>query len=165
MLLLTHPQDLLDLEMVGAPIQQPGGSLSITDPACGAIAGDGQDDRVAIEACISTAQQQGLSVWIPPGTFDLATAATIYVNSIAIAGAGMWHSVMSGTTKFRCTTNCSFSDFAVFGLERTRRSGSYHAFYGDAGLGTRLTNIWVEHTVRSVKASPCDFLMSTRVQR
>ena len=100
-------------------------------------------------AAIREARQLGRSVWLPPGRFHVVlpsdensgggtaqheAADWIDVESVAIAGAGMWHTTLLGTTRFRCATNCSYADFSILGVEVDRRSGRYHAFEGAAGL-------------------------------
>lgn len=140
--------DLIELERVGAPLPRPAGSLSVLD--FGAVAGDGLDDRAALEAAIAAAEAQmpRASVWLPPGAFHVSRKARpMDVDSIELLGAGMWHTSLHGTARFRCATNCTFSDFGIFGDEVARQPGGYHAFEGAAGRGTRLLNVWMEHTV------------------
>ncbi len=148
----TYVVDLIDLEYVAPPATKPTGFLSLTAD-CGAVADDGQDDGHALQACADTAKGRNVGVWIPPGTFDfpsqLADAQGVAVSGIAIRGAGMWHSTLRGPfARFHLLTgNCRFSDFAILGDTVTRDDTTPdNGFNGGAGAGSRLENIWVEHT-------------------
>lgn len=139
--------DLVDLEPVGPPKDMPVGFLSITTD-CGAAPDDGNDDGPAIQRCVDMAQMQGKGVWIPAGTFE-STTAPINVADVTIRGAGMWYSIIHGFyARFNCTgNNCRYSDFAILGETVTRDDKSpENGFNGGAGTGSRLDNIWVEHT-------------------
>jgi hypothetical protein len=143
--------DLIDLEQVAPPKQMPADFLSITD--CGAIPDDGVDDGQAIQACIFQARAQDKGVWIPPGVFE-STRMTPDVRGFAVAemtiqGAGMWYATLHGPfARFYCTgNNCRFYDFALLG-ETTQRADDIpeNGFNGAAGRGSRMANVWVEHT-------------------
>lgn len=73
----------------------------------------------------------------------------IYVDNVTIKGAGMWYSKLEGYfSQFVCTgNNCKFYDFSVLGESDSRNDllGD-NAFAGNAGTGSVLRNIWVEHT-------------------
>lgn len=141
--------DLFDLEYVGPAKEQPNNTLSIVSFG-GAVAGDGQTDRDEIQATIDEAARRGLNVWVPTGEFDVGSEGTLQnPGNVAVLGAGMWYSTFVGNTRFQCTGdgNCTFSDFAVSGMATNRVSGSTHAFYGGAGQSSRLSGVWVEHTV------------------
>jgi hypothetical protein len=138
--------DLLDLELVSSPNFQPAHSLSITTFG-GAYPNDGVDDRAAIQSTIDAAQSRGMSVWIPEGRFEVGPDGDLSLGgNVAIFGAGMWYSTVCGNTRFQClASNCSYQDFAILGMA-TNRDGPANGFYNGAGRGSRLTNIWVEHT-------------------
>jgi alpha-1,3-glucanase-like protein len=143
--------DLIDLEQVAPPQHMPAGFISIAD--CGATPDDDTDDGPAIQACIDRAKAQGQGVWIPPGTFVSTSRPPselgIAVAEVTIRGAGMWHSTIRGPfARFHCTGNrCRFADFAILG-ETTLRDDSNpeNGFNGGAGSGSRMENVWVEHT-------------------
>lgn len=143
--------DLIDLEQVAPPQDMPAGFVSIAD--CGAVPDDNADDRRALEECIFRARSQGTGVWIPPGAFELTSqprdAMGIAVSDVTIGGAGMWHSTLRGRfARFHCTgNNCGFRDFAILG-ETTLRDDATpeNGFNGGAGTGSRMQNVWVEHT-------------------
>ncbi|HYF65251.1 MAG TPA: hypothetical protein VD886_20655, partial [Herpetosiphonaceae bacterium] len=144
--------DLIDLEQVAPPLEQPAGFLSLTAD-CGAGADDGGDDGPALRRCIDRAAEQGLGVWIPAGGFDLLSAGPnpmgLPIAGVTVRGAGMWHTTLRGPwARFHCTgDNCRFADFAILGETVTRTdSNPENAFNGGGGSGSRLDNIWVEHT-------------------
>ncbi len=138
--------DLIDLEQVSAPLAMPPGFISIE--SCGAVADDGIDDGPAIQACIREARLQKTGVWIPRGTFE-STTAPIEVDNVWVRGAGMWYSTVHGLyARFNCVGNgCKYADFSILGETTTRIDASpENGFNGSGGEGSRLENIWVEHT-------------------
>ena len=139
--------DLVDLELVGPPKPMPAGYLSVVTD-CGAVPDDGLDDGPAIQKCIDLARAQGTGVWLPPGTFE-STSQPLAVAGVAIRGAGMWYSTVHGFyARFNCTGNgCQYFDFAILGETVGRDDQSpENGFNNGAGTGSRLENIWVEHT-------------------
>jgi hypothetical protein len=144
--------DLIDLEYVGPPLTQPANSLSL-GADCGAKPGDGQDDAKTMQTCVNAARNMGKSVWIPPGTWEmtgnLADVGGVTTASVEVHGAGMWYSTLSGpSAHFHCSgSGCRFFDFAILGDTTARDdTASDNGFNGGAGTGSRLENIWVEHT-------------------
>ena len=139
--------DLVDLERVGPPKPMPAGYLSIVTD-CGAVPDDGLDDGPAIQKCIGLAQAQGRGVWLPAGTFE-STSQPLAVAGVAIRGAGMWYTTVHGFyARFNCLGNgCQYYDFAILGetVQRDDQSPE-NGFNNGAGSGSRLENIWVEHT-------------------
>ena len=138
--------DLIDLEQVSEPLSKPSNYISIE--SCGATSNDGSDDGPAIQTCIDIAKSQNKGVWIPEGTFH-STSTPLYVSEVSIRGAGMWYSTISGYyARYNCIgNNCKYYDFAILGETVTRDDGSPdNGFNGAAGNGSRLENIWVEHT-------------------
>ena len=144
--------DLVDLEYVGPPLAQPANSLSLAAD-CGAKPGDGVDDGKALQTCVKAGQNMGKSVWIPPGTWEmtapLGDISGVTTQSVEVHGAGMWYSTLQGpSAHFHCAANgCRFFDFAILGDTTARDdTASDNGFNGGAGTGSRLENIWVEHT-------------------
>ena len=138
--------DLMDVENVGPPLPTPAGALSIVD--FGATADDGTDDGWAIQTCIDAARSQDKPVYFPAGTYH-STNAPLVVSDVAIHGAGMWYSTVSGRfARFNCSGGgCRYADFAILGETRARDDSSPdNGFNGGAGTGSRLENIWIEHT-------------------
>jgi hypothetical protein len=138
--------DLVDLEQVAPPKTMPAGYLSITD--FGATPNNGSDAGPAIQAAIDQARLQKTGVWIPEGTFE-SSSRPFEVADVTIQGAGMWYSTIHGLyARFNCVgNNCRYFDFAILGETITRDdTTSDNGFNGGAGTGSRLENIWVEHT-------------------
>ena len=144
--------DLIDLEQVAPPLAQPPGSISITD--CGATPNDATDDRIAIQTCITRAQGTSGGLFIPPGTFNVLSRAAgntagLNVSNVLIRGAGMWYSTLFGAfANLSCSgANCKYADFAVFGDTVLRDDAAPDSnFSGPTGVGSSLTNIWMEHS-------------------
>ena len=138
--------DLVDLEQVAPPKTKPDGYVSIAD--FGAVPDDGKDDGEAIRQAIAAAKAKNTGVWIPVGTFE-SVYSPFDVSDVTIQGAGMWYSVLHGKfARFNCTgNNCRFYDFAILGETILRDDKApENAFSGGAGTGSKLENIWVEHT-------------------
>jgi hypothetical protein len=139
--------DLVDLEAVAPPQEMPAGYLSIVKD-CGAIANDGLDDGPAIQKCIGLARAQSAGVWLPAGTFESASQP-IAVAGVTLRGAGMWYTTVHGLyARFNCMGDgCQYDDFAILGetVDRDDQSPD-NGFNNGAGSGSRLENIWVEHT-------------------
>ncbi|MEO7298733.1 MAG: glycosyl hydrolase family 28-related protein [Verrucomicrobiota bacterium] len=85
--------DLMDLEIVPGPLNQPVNSLSVL--SYGADATGIGDATTALKNCISAASSQGKSVWVPAGIYKITSAINLPSN-ITIQGAGMWHSTFFG---------------------------------------------------------------------
>ena len=144
--------DFIDLETVPAPIEQPADSLSITE--FGASANDSSDDRPACLKTIDAAKAQKKSVWIPAGQFVIQGA--IDVSDITIQGAGMWHSTLIGVDDYKPEnriafygrgSNITLSDFAIIGKLNYRNDSEPNDGIGESfGTGSKIRNLWVEHT-------------------
>jgi hypothetical protein len=148
--------DLVDLENVAAPSTAPvNTSLSITD--FGAV-GDGVTDcTTALINCISAANSQGKTVWIPPGNY-LITGTINLPSNTTIQGAGMWYSELVGNPSLYGTvsrrvnfngagSNIHLSDFAILGrLTYRNDSEGNDGLGGSYGTGSTISHIWVEHT-------------------
>jgi hypothetical protein len=145
--------DLIDLELVDLPKTMPAGFLSISDASCGATPDDGTDDSRAILKCVEIAKLRKQGIWIPAGRFESTTplpdSQGIPLFNVTIRGAGMWHSILHGAfARFHCLgDSCRFYDFAILGETTTRDdTNPENGFNGGAGAGSRVENIWVEHT-------------------
>jgi hypothetical protein len=166
--------DLIDLEQVAPPSEQPAGCTSITQ--YGAVAGDGIDDAAAIQRAVTDDQNGVIScVWIPAGqwrqeqkilTDDPNSSGDnqIGISNVTIRGAGMWHSQLyaliepqnagginhphEGNFGFDIDKGVQISDIAIFGSGRIRGGGGAEGgvgLNGRFGTGTRITNVWIEH--------------------
>lgn len=138
--------DLIDLERVDPPLVRPADALSITE--FGAVADDGLDDGSAIQQAIDAGEAMGRTVWIPEGTFDSAQAPLL-VSGVTVRGAGMWYSTLHGPfARFDLSGNDNrFHDFAILGETDARHDDlEENGFNDGAGAGSRLENLWIEHT-------------------
>ncbi|MER5262482.1 CARDB domain-containing protein [Actinosynnema sp. NPDC002837] len=155
--------DLIDLEQVAPPTDQPAGCTSIT--AYGAVPGDGGDDTDAIQRAV-TDDQNGVigCVWIPAGQWrqerkiltddplDRGQHNQVGIRDVTIRGAGMWHSQLytltephlaqgginhphEGNFGFDIDANTKISDIAIFGSGRIR--GGAGGAEGGVGLNGR----------------------------
>jgi hypothetical protein len=149
--------DFIDLENVGSALTQPAGSVSIT--SYGAVANNGSDSTAAFNAAVAAAGSGG-TVWIPSGTFTLASRPTAFPNNVTIQGAGMWYSVLSGVGA-SFTPNAKtikFYDFAVQGTT-TLRDDSQLQSGVDAGgngfgSGSVIQRVWFSHLKVGIWTGP-----------
>jgi hypothetical protein len=144
--------DLIDLEAVAPPLAMPANFLSISD--YGATPDDASEDGAAIQSCVDAATKAGKGVWIPRGTFRNGAAGQPFrVANVAVRGAGMWYSTVQGINArfdFQAGGNAQFYDFSILGetinRDTTAAAQAENAFNNSAGKGSRLENIWIEHT-------------------
>ncbi len=137
--------DLLELEQVPDPCEEPPGSLSVCH--FGAVADDDCDDSAALLKCLESAREEGKTVWIPPGKF-LLNGPRIPLGKVRVQGAGMWHSTLAGSgAQFEGTGEpVGFSDIAISGdIDRRRDDFPDNAFNGNFGQGSEFKNLWIEH--------------------
>lgn len=139
--------DLIDTEVVAPALTQPAGSLSVT--SYGATGNDTTDDTAALNAAISAAESQGKVLWLPTGTYRITSR--LNVQGVTIRGAGMWYSVIQGTTGkggfFATGSNVTLADFTVSGDVRYRDDTNFDsAIEGNFGTGSFIENVWMEHT-------------------
>lgn len=147
--------DLVDFELVAAPLTQPAGSLSVLD--FGAIPDDGKDDSAALQAAFDAGRAQKKVVWIPKGVFNAPSydgkgnrTQKFNVSETTIQGAGMWHTTLTGfAAMFQVSgNNNKFADFSLLGDVTYRDDGmGWQGFDGPAGTGSSMTNVWIEHVV------------------
>ncbi len=148
--------DLVDLENVAAPLTAPANSLSVTN--YGAVAGGVTDCTTAFQNCITAAQAQGKTVWLPAGSY-LITGKLNLPSGATLQGAGMWHTTLIGSAALYNTSpsrrinlngagsNIHLSDFAILGFLNYRNdSEGNDGLGGSYGTGSTISRIWVEHT-------------------
>jgi uncharacterized protein YjdB len=160
---LTYGVDYVELEPLPAAIAQPAGSLSVT--SYGAVPDDNNDDFAAFNACISAAQSQGKSVYIPAGKFLLSDKLTLNVTSMKIQGAGIWYTTIYFSTPkqfyggfYARSSGVEISDMSVntannqrlkYNESNPRVAGDpymiYKCFEGTYGSNSRIHDIWEEH--------------------
>jgi hypothetical protein len=148
--------DLVDLENVSLPINQPSNSISITSN--GAVGNGVVDCTTALQNCINMAAAGGNSVYIPSGTFIISGTINLPSNT-TIQGAGMWYTTLLGNASVYNTTpsrritlngagnNINLSDFAITGFLNYRNDSEANDGLGGAyGAGSSMSRLWVEHT-------------------
>ncbi|MHB8207149.1 glycosyl hydrolase family 28-related protein [Mucilaginibacter sp.] len=148
--------DLVDLENIAPPLQQPANSLSITDKSF--LGSDFNGDyTVAFKNCIAKAIETGKSVWIPVGEFKI-TGDIILPSNVTVQGAGMWYSQLVGDSALYHNpnnrvrikgsgSNIHISDFAVIGKLNYRIDHeSSDGIVGSYGENSTISNLWIEHT-------------------
>lgn len=147
--------DFVDLEQVAPPLAAPKQSLSVLEFGAGGTGAT--DDTEALRNCIAAAQQQGKTVFVPPGDYKL-TGDIPLPSNVKIQGAGMWHTTFVGDAdlygqadkrvRFKLTgTNIHLADFAIFGKLNYRNDNEPNDGIVGAGCAdSTVSRIWVEHT-------------------
>jgi fibronectin type 3 domain-containing protein len=165
--------DVVDMENPPGPLSQPANSLSIT--SYGAEANNsGFDNTTAIHNCISAAQSQSKSVWIPQGTFYLSSSSASMGSptGITISGAGPWYSAIYANptlpaspinivTPYSCVIeNLAFDSDAIGGGSGQGNGGGPNV----KGSNWIINNVWIQHLGAGVWADGVNGLVeNTRV--
>ena len=157
--------DLLDLELVAPPLQNPDGSLSATD--YGAVPDDGKDDAAAFAACMDKARTEGKAMWVPAGTFH--QTQPMELDRVKVRGAGLWHTHLvglgelkpnyfSGNVGFKLSgSDVEVSGFSVDGSLTARSINAIqHGISGSANR-FRVEDIWVRHTTTGAWIGLCSY--------
>src|SRR5579875_2850293 len=159
--------DVADFQEVPAPLTEPAGYISVTDPPYNADPTGKTDSTTAIQNAVNAGESQGKGVWIPQGTY--LVTSHIIVNNVTLEGAGPWYSVLTGAPpgggngdnvnngtgvgiygndayNGSTSSNVNLSNFAIEG-EITNRVDCLQ----DNGIGGSLNNssiskVWIEHT-------------------
>ena len=140
--------DCVDMENPPAPLTQPANSLSVT--SYGAVANNSSiDNTTAFDKCISAAQSQSKTVWIPAGTFYVANQ--LFPSGITIAGAGPWYSTIFSTQTgwqnncFFHATSTSFQNLSIDASGPNSTPGLFAILaYGN---NWTINNVWARHTM------------------
>jgi hypothetical protein len=141
--------DLVDVEMVPAPLTRPSRALSVVD--FGADSHGELDSREAFAKAIAAASGSRRPLWVPPGHFRLD--GHVQVDRVEIAGAGPWYSVLRGDgvgLYGRDAPNPSqavdIHDLAIIGQVNERDDHKALAGIGGAlGGGSRIRNLFIQH--------------------
>ena len=150
--------DLVDLENVAPPLTAPANSLDVTGAPYNADTNGVIDSTAALQNCINTATSEGMTVWIPAGTY-LITASINLPSNTTIQGAGMWYTTLIGNPSLYNTSSSSrvklsgngsnihLSDFAITGfLDYRNDSEANDGLGGSYGTNSTISRIWVVHT-------------------
>jgi hypothetical protein len=141
--------DLVDFEMVPAPLKRPSRSLSVVN--FGADPNGGRDAREAFSKAIVAASSSGRPLWVPPGHFRLD--GHVQVDRVEIAGAGPWYSILQGEgvglyghDAPNPSQGVDIHDLAIIGQVNERDDHKALAGIGGAlGGGSRIRNLFIQH--------------------
>jgi hypothetical protein len=150
--------DLVDLENVAAPLSEPTNSLNITSAPYNADSNGVVDSTAVLQNCINAAASEGMTVWIPVGTYLISGTINLPSNT-TVQGAGMWYTTLLGNAALYNTSptyritlngegnNIHLSDFAILGFLNYRNDSEPNdGLGGSYGAGSTISRIWVEHT-------------------
>ena len=141
--------DLIDFEVVPAPLERPENSLSVAD--FGADPTGKIDARGAFSKAIAAASTSGRAVWVPPGHFRLD--GHVQVDRVEIAGAGSWYSILHGDgvglyghDAPTPSQAVAIHDLAIVGEVKERHDRAALAGIGGAlGGGSRISDLFIQH--------------------
>ncbi|CAG2172526.1 unnamed protein product [Oppiella nova] len=154
----TFTIDLADFELIGAPIAQPSGSLSVTDAAYGADPTGKTDSSKAFQKAVDDGATQKKTVYIPQGTYMIYEH--VIVDGVTLTGAGPWYSVLGGRHPTDRSKTCGvygkyveqggsknvhLSNFAIIGDIRERVDEIQTNGIGGALTDTVIDNLWLQH--------------------
>jgi hypothetical protein len=141
--------DLVDFEMVPAPLTRPSGSVSVVD--FGADPTGELDSRAAFSKAIAAASSSGRPLWVPPGHFRLD--GHVLVDRVEVAGAGPWYSILHGEGVGLYGHDAplpsqavDIHDLAIIGEVQERDDHRPLAGIGGAlGGGSRIRDLFIQH--------------------
>ncbi|GAB3250854.1 discoidin domain-containing protein [Kineosporia babensis] len=148
----TFTIDLADFEQVAAAGTAPAGALNIVT-GYGADATGSADATSAVQRAVNDGAAQNKPVWIPKGTFKVT--GHIIADRVTIAGAGPWHSVLTGDGvgiygKYVAdggpSTGVTVKDLAVLGEVEDRNDSAQVNAFGGAMSNSSIDNVWMQHT-------------------
>jgi hypothetical protein len=161
--------DLVDFELVPAPLKQPSRSLSVLD--FGADPRGESDSRESFSKGVAAASSAKQALWIPPGHFRLD--GHVEVDRVEVAGAGPWYSILQGDGVGLYGRNAphpsqavDIHDLAIIGDVRERDDHKALAGIGGAlGGGSRIHDLFIQHVkVGLWLDGPFDGLLVSRVR-
>lgn len=147
--------DLVDLELVPAPVTAPPQARSIEE--FGGEGNDAADDTDALRQAVAAVSGKGGVVWVPAGDYRI-TGDIVVPSGVAIQGAGMWHTNFVGDAalygdatrrvRFKLTgTNAHLADFAIVGALNYRNDQEANdGVVGDGCVDASIRRLWIEHT-------------------
>ncbi|HEV2694148.1 MAG TPA: carbohydrate-binding protein [Verrucomicrobiae bacterium] len=146
--------DVIDLENPPAPIAQPANSLSIL--SYGAISNNiAFDNTTAINNCFTTAQSQGKTAYIPPGTYYFsAINGSLHASGITIQGAGAWYSTLyrvtpngngQGVNNIITTTSSTLQNVALDCNSSSRAGANNNGAVNFSGNNWVVDGVWIQH--------------------
>lgn len=150
--------DVVDLEAPLAPLTQPGNSLSIL--SYGAVSNNASvDNTSAINNCCAAAEAQGMSVWIPPGTFYIsAINGGIAATGVTISGAGPWYTTIyrvtpannnQGIANIINAVSCTLENLSLDCNSVSRAGNNNNGAVDFSGNNWVVNNVWIQHVTSS----------------
>ena len=110
-----------------------------------------QDSTQVIQSTIDAARSSGQIVWIPPGNFTVT--GHLLLDSVTIAGAGPWYSVLHGNGVGLYGNNApggsksvQIRDLAIVGEVKIRDDSAQVNGIGGALSDSIVSNVWIRHT-------------------
>jgi hypothetical protein len=161
--------DLVDFEMVPAPLRRRSRALSVVD--FGADPNGELDSREAFSKAIAAASSSGRPLWVPPGHFRLD--GHVQVDRVEIAGAGPWYSILHGEgvglyghDAPHPSQAVDIHDLAIIGEVNERDDHKPLAGIGGAlGGGSRIRDLFIQHVkVGLWLDGPFDGLVVTHIR-
>jgi hypothetical protein len=148
--------DLVDMEQVAPAAAAPPKALWLTDKR---FTGNETitDFTEALRKCIAEAVTTGKTVWLPAGSYPITGNITLPPH-ITIKGAGMWHTVLTGSENVYTDANrrvrligggdsIHLADFSIQGaLDYRNDQEGNDGITGTFGHHSLIENIWIEHT-------------------
>ena len=151
--------DFVELEPIPAKVEKPEGAIEYT--------GDGSD----LVAFVTNMNNQGKTIYIPEGKYDIPVRLYIHGNGTKLIGAGMWYTQLHFTASSNSTINnpkeptgynargfeSGASNVEVRGFyittENDRRYATYYSnslqvgkgFNGSFGTNSNISDVWVTH--------------------
>lgn len=140
--------DLIELEQVPAPIEQPEGYINLAEAPYLADTSGTADATSLLNEAINDAKSAGTGVYMPAGQYSITNRVSL--NGVHIQGAGIWHTRIMGRNGkggfFATGSNTRLTDFKIIGDATSRRDSEDHAaIEGNFGTNSLVQNIWVEH--------------------
>lgn len=138
----SYTLDFAELELAPEPLAMPHGYVSAA--RYGALPDDGADDTAALEAAIDAAKREGFGLWLPAGVYRIAHP--LEVSGVTIAGAGMWHTKLTGAGFMGRGGRVNIRDLTVdVGVNARRDALPEAGFDGAYGRGSSIQHVWIRH--------------------
>ena len=163
----SYTIDVADFQEVAAPLTEPTGYISVTDPPYNADPKGVTDSTTAIQNAVNAGESGGKGVWIPQGTY--LVTSHILVNNVTLTGAGPWYSVLGGAPAGggngnnvnngtgvgvygndaydgSTSSNVNLSNFGIEGQITNRVDCLQDNGIGGSLNNSTISNVWIEHT-------------------
>ncbi|MDH6121904.1 hypothetical protein ABH930_005977 [Kitasatospora sp. GAS204A] len=139
-----------DFEQVAAPKAAPAGYADVTQAPYHVDNTGASDVTAALQGAIDTASAAGQGLYLPPGTYTVSSP--LNVDHIAIAGAGQWHTVLTGkNVEFNgkqnpASSHVEISDLALYGNVDVRDdSNSEDTGFNGGFSDSTIADVWIQN--------------------